>query len=528
MALSPPPRRRSTGQGGNESLQPQEILLMLLGEARRHHLLLAAGFTAIALATLLAGWFLLPRTYASTTTILAQESDIIQPLLEGRAVATGVTDRAGMARQVVFSRKVMDSVLAAGGWLEDEPGPVERDRLIEQIQERTQITSPRQDLVQIAYRDSDPERTFAVTEHMGAMFIAESLATKERESRDAFEFIDKRVREYHRKLTEAEDKLQDYRTRNLDAQPGSATDVSARINALRGQVEQTRMSLLEYQSRAASLERQLSGESAITSVQTRTNLYQAQLVELQSQLDSLLMRYTEQHPDVVRVRHQMADTRAGMERAERGPAAGTVAGGGFGDTQLNPQYQQLRADLSLARREAAAAAARLRAAQSLLSQELGRSQRVAASEGALAELTRDYEVHRDLYQDLLRRRENARVSMHLDQENRGLTLRVQDPAMMPLRPVGVRFLHIAAGGLLMAVVLPMGLLFLWTHFDQRVRSARQIEQHPGLPLLAVIPPYRSSRERRRSTLATAFSLSLVGSVVVLYGLSYGFKQLSLA
>lgn len=528
MALSISPGRRAGSAGANEPLPPQEQLLVLLAEAKRYHLPLAAGFATIAVATLLFGLFLLPRTYASTTTILAQESDIIQPLLEGRAVATGVTDRAGMARQVIFSRNVMDSILATGGWLDDDPSAVERDRLIEQIQGRTQITSPRQDLVQISYRDSDPERTFAVTGQMGAMFIAQSLATKERESRDAFEFIDNRVQEYHRKLTGAEDKLQAYRTRNVDAQPGSATDVSARISALRGQVEQTRMSLLEHQSRAAALSRQLSGESAVTAVQTRGNLHQAQMVELQSQLDVLMLRYTEQHPDVLRIRHQMADIRTSMDASELLPEAGAATAGGFGDTQLNPQYQQLRSELNLARREAAAASSRLGAAQSLLNQELNRSQRVAASEGALAELTRDYEVNRDLYQDLLRRRENARVSMHLDQENRGLTLRVQDPATMPLRPVGLRFLHFAAAGLLLAIALPLGLLFLRTHFDQRVRSPRQIERHPGLSLLAVVPPYRSSRERRHGAMATAFSVSLIASVVVLYGLSYGIKQLSLA
>ena len=43
----------------------------------------------------------------------------------------------------------------------------------------------------------------------------------------------------------------------------------------------------------------------------------------------------------------------------------------------------------------------------------------ALTESALAELTRDYEVNRDIYQDMLRRRENARVSMELDRERRG-------------------------------------------------------------------------------------------------------------
>ena len=57
-------------------------------------------------------------------------------------------------------------------------------------------------------------------------------------------------------------------------------------------------------------------------------------------------------------------------------------------------------------------------AESMLNEELHRSGRIADSESALAELTRDYEVNRDIYQDLLRRRENARVSMELDREKR--------------------------------------------------------------------------------------------------------------
>ena len=35
-------------------------------------------------------------------------------------------------------------------------------------------------------------------------------------------------------------------------------------------------------------------------------MFRAQLLELQSQLDQLLLTYTDQYPDVVRIRHQMA------------------------------------------------------------------------------------------------------------------------------------------------------------------------------------------------------------------------------
>src|SRR3546814_3242419 len=106
---------------------------------------------------------------------------------------------------------------------------------MEEIRGLPIFTSPRPDIVQISYRDVDPERAYEVTKAMSSLFIRETLATKERESREAYEFIDKQVQAYHQKLTDAEDNLQEYRARNADAQPGSATDVNARISALRTQ-----------------------------------------------------------------------------------------------------------------------------------------------------------------------------------------------------------------------------------------------------------------------------------------------------
>src|SRR3546814_6764463 len=70
--------------------------------------------------------------------------------------------------------------------------------------------------------------------------LNESLATKERESRDAYEFIDSQVQQYHAKLTEAEANLEQYRRKNPDARPGIDADVNARIGELRRQIESSR------------------------------------------------------------------------------------------------------------------------------------------------------------------------------------------------------------------------------------------------------------------------------------------------
>src|SRR3546814_6718169 len=94
-------------------------------------------------------------------------------------------------------------------------------------------------------------------------------------------------------------------------------------------------------------------------------------------------------------------------------------------SRLNPLYQELRSQLSQAQRDIAATRSRMGAAESMLDDEMARSRGIAASEGALAELNRDYDVHREIYQEMLRRRENARVSMGLDPEKRGPTPRVR-------------------------------------------------------------------------------------------------------
>ncbi len=509
---------------GSAAVPANELVLQLFREGRRRALPLALVFAAIALVALLFGMFLMERSYESSTTILAQESDIIQPLLEGRAVPTSAADHAGMARQVLFGRRVMEEILRIGGWLDSNPTPIEQDLLMEQIKGRTRVSSPRPNLIQISFRDPDPMRAFRVADAYASLFIEESRAAKERESRDAYEFIDSQVRDYHTKLTEAEQALLQYRSRNVDAHPGSEADVNARINALRTQVEQARMTLLEQQSRQESLEAQLAGESEVTAVQTRESLYRAQLVDLQAQLDTLLLTYTDQYPDVIRIRHQINDIQRQLEqesrRRERGESESP-----FDSAQFNPLYQELRTRSAEVRRETAASQSRLSIAESLLNAELDRARRVAASEGALAELTRDYEVNRDIYQDLLRRRENARVSMVLDQEQRGLTFRIQDPAVMPLRPTGLRLAHVAAGGLAAAMAIPLGLLFVLTRFDPRIRSAAQLERL-GVPVLATVPAYPTPGERTRKRLKFALAALIVIAVFTLYAAVYWLRQVN--
>lgn len=500
-----------------------ELVPTLLTEGRRRMVALGTLFAVVAITALVIGatW---PKKYESSTTILVQESNIVTGLMEGRAVATGIADRASIAREVIFSRKVMNEILVTGGWMarQPPPSPVEQDRFIEAITNRTRISSPRDNLIQITYSDSDAQRAYRITQKLAGLFIQESLAAKERESRNAFDFINSQVEAYHKKLTDAEDKLKTYREANVDARPGGEADSNTRISQLRSQVEQARMELMEQRSRANALVGQVSGESEITAVQTRAGQTRMQLAELQGQLDKLRLTYTDDYPDVVRIRHQMQDLRESLKQEEEQKTLTKANSPASIDdnVQYNPLYQELKSKLNEARRNGGAIASRMSATEAMLNAELERSKRIANSENALSELTRDYEVNRDIYQDLLKRRENARVSMDLDEKQQGLTFRIQEPAVMPLRPSGLRLMHFAIAGLGLGTILPLGLLFGYARYDPRARSAAQIERMAGLPVLATIPPYPTPDDRRRNMVHGAVVLVIVVGVMLTYAAMY--------
>jgi polysaccharide chain length determinant protein (PEP-CTERM system associated) len=484
----------------NELLVSNELPPVLFAEAKRRRISLVVLFAVFALAGLVAGIYW-PKNFVSSTSILVQESNIIKPLMEGRAVATGNADRASIAREVISSRKILDEIAEVGGWKSTAVTPLELERVVDNIKNHITVTNLRENLIQIAYSDSDAERSYLVTQRLAELFIQESLAAKERESRDAYRFIDSQVEIYRDKLTDAEGKLKTYRGDNADARPGSETDSTTHISELRTQVENARMDLMEQRSKESALVSQLSGESEITAVQTREGQYRTRLADLQQQLDTLLLTYTDQHPDVIRVRHQMADLQEQVKREQAQHAARVASNtpAPIDDSvQFNPLYQELRSKLAEVRRNTAAEQSRMTASESLLQTELDRGRRIADSENTLSELTRDYEVNRDIYQDLLKRRENARVSMNLDADHRGLTFVIQEPAELPLRPSGLRFMHFSIAGLGAGIALPLAFLFLLVRLDPRVRVASQLERLTGIPVLATVPAYTTALDRRRS------------------------------
>jgi polysaccharide chain length determinant protein (PEP-CTERM system associated) len=504
----------------NELIPANAYTLWLVGgtmakEAKRRRLAIGILFAVIALLALALG-LLWPKKYEATTTILVQENNIIKPLTEGLAAPTEVADRAGIAQEVIFSHKMMDKILADGGWLKDNPSPLEKVNLIKQIEDNTTITAPRPDLLQISYADGDPVRSYNVTREMAHLFIQASLASKQKESTSAYEFMNSQVQAYAKKLQAIGDKMKDFLETHADAAPGNQVDTNTRIAQLRQEMEAARIDIAELGSKASTLGGQLTGQSAIAVAQTRESIYADEIAQLQAKLAQLKLTYTDSYPDVIRTRHQIEDLRQQMQQAQDSPAPALPGAMGNGVVQFNPVYQGIASQRANVRGDLAAAEARLAASSSQLKSELERSKRVAATADEMAALTADYETNKQIYQALLTRREQARVSMELDKERRGLTFEIQDPAMMPLVPSGLRLAHFAAAGLALAALIPIGLLFGVARYDPRVRSRELLEYSTGLPVLATIPRFQTPEDGRHRQRRNLLIVLIAVGVAVCY------------
>src|SRR5262249_27418579 len=142
-----------------------------------------------------------------------------------------------------------------------------------------------------------------------------------------------------------------------------------------------------------------------------------------------------------------------------------------------------------------------------------------------SELFRAYDSTREVYQDLLKRRENARVVMDLDAERRGFNMRVQEEAEVPATASSLRLMQIGILGLVLAVLVPIGLLFAIVKLDRRVRTAQQVERLAHVPLLVAIP-YESGRLRSLAGRRTFKAAMLVFGVFVVYGTAFVIKMMS--
>lgn len=492
------------------SASPKQMLNIILKEIWRRRNMSLFLVVIISLSALIVSlnW---PKIYVSTAVVEVDEQNILTPLLEGSAVATGVKDHARNAEQLIFSKRSRENVINK---LRNETEfMTEKDKEIfwNDIKESIYIYNIGGNLIEISYYSKDPYRAQFLALTLTDFFITESVEEKRRESEGAYQFIADQAGEYHKKLLDSEEALKIFRSDNLGTNPASSAVVNDRILELQRSIEQSNLAVNELKIRMKNIDAQLSGEAEVSAHLTREGQLQERINTLQANIDALRMTYLDSYPDIIIIKDQIATLKNQMENVSNEESSRLIQNG-----RLNPLFQQLRGTRSQYATELAALKTRIDETEQLLLKEKNRAMQINNAVAVHAQLTRDYDGNQNLYEKLLRQRESARVSMNMDIANQGMTLKVKEIADLPVTPIGMRFMHFAVLGIIGGMLAPFVFAFLMSNLEKTYSSVEELKAIKGLPVLGRVSSYYSQKDKVKVAMWLFFAFVILSLVLSLY------------
>ncbi|MCW9000726.1 MAG: hypothetical protein OQK04_18590, partial [Kangiellaceae bacterium] len=223
--------------------------------------------------------------------------------------------------------------------------------------------------------------------------------------------------------------------------------------------------------------------------------------------------YHDSYPDIVQLKSQIADVKKQVqEELSSRESRSNIIKVPTGETA-----QLIQSQIFTTQNSINSLKARKEQVLRLMDNERTTLDRISDVEAEVSELTRDYEVNQEMYQNLLNQRENARISMNIDLKNQGLTLKVQEPASIPVTPKGIRFAHIVLAGLALSFMIPVGLIYGLTLIDQKIRTEPSVYNTFEIPVLASVDMLDSPSEKRSNMIRLLIFVSVVVVVWAVYG-----------
>ncbi|WP_119418797.1 XrtA system polysaccharide chain length determinant [Desertibaculum subflavum] len=500
---------------------------------------------ALALAWLicLVGWAVvavLPNNYSASTRVYVDTDSLLAPLLKGLTVEPNLAQQVQVMQRTLLTRPNVERVIRMADLDLKARNQQEHDALVESLSSRIEILGDRgaRNLFAINYSSSDAAEALRVVQSLLTIFVESNVGDSRREMEQAQAFLNRQIADYERQLQEAERRLSEFKQENIGKLPQEGTAYQA-LGSAEVQVQAARRELGEAQIRLEAIQRQLRETSPTLAVESapvvmidrgrqlssEEETLSSRLKELQTSLDSLTLRFTDKHPDVAQTRRQIASVQADLDaarkRAEeegRNRPAGSPGSTRARSTVSNPVYEQLRirqgdaeANLELAQR-------RLSEAEALYKQRVADTSQAAALEARQANLNRDYGVIKKQYDELLARRESARLAQAKDdRRDTSLSFRIVEPPTQPSKPSGPPRLLYASMILVAGLAAGAALAVLLTLLDDSMATIAKVRRTFAYPVLGAVSRLTTSVERRQKAMAIVGFAAVTGALVVIYG-----------
>ena len=439
------------------------------------------------------GWYQiykLPDLYKVTTNVHVDTESVLRPLLHGLTIEPGFSQRMRLVTNTLLSVDNMEKLINIPELKEYTENKHQRDTLIRYLKNNIKISRSKtnENIYNISFEHRDKNVAYLVIKSFLKVLVENAMEEGRESTGIAQEFIEKQIQGYEKKLFEAEERLEEFKRKNAKVLPTLGQGYYKNLQAVRDSLSEAELKLDEAVKRRDELKRQISGEEpvfgfAASQGAKSSHPLDVKIQELQKQLDDLLLQYTELHPKVKSLQENIKK----LEETRNEDLANQPVNMFLQQSlETNPVYQQLSVALSEAEAEVAALRVRVKEYKARESDLQEKVDTIPHVEAELNRLNRDYEINKRNYDELVRRRETARITEDVEKTGGTIKIEILDPPRIPVRPSGPDRMIYNSVVFILGLAMAIGLSFLVSQIRPVVHDQRTLRNLTGLPVFGIV------------------------------------------
>lgn len=502
--------------------------LVLEAWQRRKWLAIATFLIAAAAAASIT--VSLPDLYHAKASVLVARQQVSEAFVRP-SVTAELETRIHIIHQQVMSRARLTEVIQRLDLYPDLRAEVPFDAVVERMRRDVQLdlkgveqTTGRAATIafSLGYTGRDPVQVAEVANTLVALYVEENTKSRERQASSTAEFLKEQLTTVKQQLDAQEVRVSAFKAQHTPELPEQVEANLAALERLNTQLRLNGEYRLRALERRERLEKQMADARISPPPALPVSTPVTQLAARRQELANLRRKYSDRHPDVLRVEEEIAALERQVSAAD---AAATSKPMLLGES-LTPAAQPLH--------EIETELASLREEEGFLRQVIagyeGRVEIAPKRQQELHELSRDYDTTKQRYEVLLKQYEDAQLAASLEHGQNVEQLQILDPAVPPIMPAAPNRLWVFLMGLLASVGLAFGAIVAAEKLDTTFHSVDDLRAFANVPTLAtirlILTPSDIRRQRWRTALLAAALVAGIGLVAAgTYFVADGNEQL---
>lgn len=527
-------RQRGGAPDPSSGQLPLEHYLRII--LHRKWLALAVWAVVSAATAIIA--YTLPDIYTSETLILVDPQKVPEAYV--KATVTGdIRNRLGTLSQQILSTSRLQNIIESNNLYPEERKKMAREDVIAHMRSDISVrvvsdfgASMDLQAFRIVYSGKDPRLVAAVTSQIAQLFINKNLEARQQQATGTAEFLGSQLAETRRQLEAQESKLRDFQLKHIGEMPKQESANIQMLGQAQAQLQIESEALARAEQQKSLIQSMMGQTSPVVDLDTgdEKGIKTADALpgvtpsmRDKAKLAALRSRYTDNHPDMQKLKSQIEQEEA--EEAQKAivpaqpPAPQTAkvvrrAPASHFNPVLQAQLAAVEADITKHKEEHDRLA-------KLASVYRAKLDAIPVREQEIAELERDYEMSKTHYSQLLEKQLSAKTATELEMRSKGEQFTVLDPALPAERPTQPNrpLINTAGsiGGLVLGLLLAIGKDF----FGMSIIVPQDVTAATGIPVLEEIPviqTYQDRRIRKRWIWAasTSMAMAALGGGVFLF------------